>query len=58
MNYIRHKSESSCKRFLAILQKPSEKEISSLIHLALKYPPTINIIMCHKKDKKVYICPI
>ncbi|HEV8051927.1 MAG TPA: DUF6088 family protein [Parachlamydiaceae bacterium] len=31
--------EASCKRFLAILKNLSEKEINSLIRLALKYPP-------------------
>ena len=31
--------ESSCKRFLAILKDLSANEISSLVRLALKYPP-------------------
>jgi hypothetical protein len=31
--------ESSCRRFLSILRNLSEKELSSLARLALKYPP-------------------
>lgn len=31
--------ESSCKRFLAIIKTLDEKEINTLVRLALKYPP-------------------
>jgi hypothetical protein len=31
--------ESSCKRFLAILKNMTDKEVSTLVRLALKYPP-------------------
>jgi len=37
--------ESSCKQFLAILQNLSEKEICSLIRLAIKYPPATRALV-------------
>jgi hypothetical protein len=37
--------ESSCKRFLAILKELAEKEISTLIRLALKYPPATRALL-------------
>lgn len=37
--------ESSCRRFLAILRNLSEKESSSLIRLALKYPPATRALL-------------
>ncbi|OFX46840.1 MAG: hypothetical protein A2046_06880, partial [Bacteroidetes bacterium GWA2_30_7] len=37
--------ESSCRRFLAILKKYSEKEITSLVRLALKYPPSTRALL-------------
>lgn len=35
----------SCKRFLAIIEKLSEKEISTLVRLALKYPPATRALL-------------
>ncbi len=37
--------ESSCKRFLAILKELSEKDISSMVRLALKYPPAARALL-------------
>jgi len=37
--------ESSCKRFLAILNDRSEKEKNSLVRLALKYPPAARALL-------------
>ncbi|MBC7407980.1 MAG: hypothetical protein H7339_06290 [Arcicella sp.] len=37
--------ESSCKRFLAILKTLSEKDITSLIRLATKYPPATRALL-------------
>lgn len=37
--------ESSCKRFLAILKTFSEKDITSLIRLATKYPPATRALL-------------
>jgi hypothetical protein len=37
--------ESSCKRFIAIIKKLSEKEINSLVRLALKYPPSTRALL-------------
>ncbi|MFO7656619.1 MAG: DUF6088 family protein [Bacteroidales bacterium] len=37
--------ESSCKRFLAIIKNLSEKETSSLVRLALKYPPATRALL-------------
>jgi hypothetical protein len=37
--------ESSCKRFLAILKELSEKDISSMVRLALKYPPSARALL-------------
>ncbi|SEM57146.1 hypothetical protein SAMN05216436_105211 [bacterium A37T11] len=37
--------ESSCRRFLAILKTLSEKDTSSLIRLALKYPPATRALL-------------
>lgn len=37
--------EASCKRFLAILKKFSDKETNSLIRLALKYPPATRALL-------------
>lgn len=37
--------ESSCKRFLAILNKLNEKEINTLVRLALKYPPAARALL-------------
>lgn len=37
--------ETSCKRFLAILKKLSDKEINILIRLALKYPPSTRALL-------------
>lgn len=39
------KIESSCKRFLAILKDLSEIEKSSLVRLALKYPPATRALL-------------
>jgi hypothetical protein len=37
--------ESSCKRFLAILTNFKDKEITALIRLALKYPPSTRALL-------------
>lgn len=37
--------ETSCKRFLAIIQTFSDKEINSLVRLALKYPPSTRALL-------------
>jgi hypothetical protein len=37
--------EVSCKRFLAIIKNLSEKEINSLVRLALKYPPATRALL-------------
>ena len=37
--------ESSCKRFLAILKTLSEKDITSMIRLATKYPPATRALL-------------
>ena len=37
--------ESSCKRFLVIIKNLSEKEINSLVRLALKYPPSTRALL-------------
>ncbi len=37
--------ESSCRRFLAIIKNLSEKETSSLVRLALKYPPATRALL-------------
>lgn len=37
--------EASCMRFLAIIEKLSEKEISTLVRLALKYPPATRALL-------------
>lgn len=37
--------ESSCKRFLAILKTLSEKDTTSLIRLAIKYPPATRALL-------------
>lgn len=37
--------ESSCKRFLTIIKNLTEKEINSLIRLALKYPPSTRALL-------------
>ncbi len=37
--------EKSCKRFLAIIEKITEKEISTLVRLALKYPPATRALL-------------
>lgn len=37
--------ESSCKRFLALLKNLSDKEISNLTRLALKYPPATRALL-------------
>lgn len=37
--------ESSCKRFLAIIKDLTDKEISTLIRLALKYPPATRALL-------------
>jgi hypothetical protein len=37
--------ENSCKRFLAIIKKLSEKEINTLVRLALKYPPATRALL-------------
>ena len=38
-------TEASCKRFLAIIRKFSDKEISTLVRLALKYPPATRALL-------------
>lgn len=37
--------ESSCRRFLAIIKNLSKKETSSLVRLALKYPPATRALL-------------
>jgi hypothetical protein len=37
--------ESSCKRFLAILKKYTDKNINTLVRLALKYPPATRALL-------------
>jgi len=37
--------EDSCKRFLAIIKNFSEKDIKTLVRLALKYPPTTRALL-------------
>lgn len=37
--------KSSCERFLAIIQKLSEKETNTLVRLALKYPPATKALL-------------
>ena len=37
--------ESSCNRFLAIIKNFSDKEINSLVRLALKYPPSARALL-------------
>jgi len=37
--------ESSCKRFLSIIKTLSEKEINSLVRLALNYPPATRALL-------------
>jgi hypothetical protein len=37
--------ESSCKRFLAILTNFKDKEITALVRLALKYPPSTRALL-------------
>ncbi|MDD3300759.1 MAG: DUF6088 family protein [Bacteroidales bacterium] len=37
--------EASCKRFLAIIQTLNEKEIKTLVRLALKYPPATRALL-------------
>lgn len=37
--------EASCKRFLAIIKDFTEKEISTLVRLALKYPPATRALL-------------
>ncbi len=37
--------EASCKRFLSILKKIKEKEIKTLVRLALKYPPATRSLL-------------
>ena len=37
--------ESSCKRFLAILMNLKDKEITALVRLALKYPPSTRALL-------------
>ncbi len=37
--------EVSCKRFLAIIKKRSEKETNTLVRLALKYPPATRALL-------------
>lgn len=37
--------EVSCKRFLAIIKKLSDKEINTLVRLALKYPPATRALL-------------
>lgn len=38
-------TEEVCKRFLAIIRKFSDKEISTLVRLALKYPPATRALL-------------
>jgi hypothetical protein len=37
--------ENSCKRFLAIIKKFSDKQINELVRLALKYPPCTRALL-------------
>jgi len=37
--------EKSCKRFLAIIKNFSDKEINTLVRLALKYPPATRALL-------------
>ena len=37
--------ENSCKRFLAIIKKFSEKQINELVRLSLKYPPCTRALL-------------
>lgn len=37
--------ESSCKRFLVIIKSLSDKEITTLVRLALKYPPATRALL-------------
>lgn len=37
--------ESSCKRFLAIIKNYSDKDVSTLVRLALKYPPATKALL-------------
>jgi hypothetical protein len=37
--------ESSCKRFLAIIKNFSDKDINTLVRLALKYPPATRALL-------------
>lgn len=37
--------ESSCKRFLAIIKRIADKEINTMIRLALKYPPATRALL-------------
>lgn len=37
--------EASCRRFLAIIKKFSDKEINTLVRLALKYPPATRALL-------------
>lgn len=37
--------ESSCKRFLAILKNFTDKQINSMVRLALKYPPATRALL-------------
>lgn len=37
--------ESSCKRFLAIIKNYSDKDVNTLVRLALKYPPATKALL-------------
>jgi hypothetical protein len=37
--------EASCQRFLAIIKNYSEKDLNSLVRLALKYPPATRALL-------------
>ncbi|MBC6993363.1 DUF6088 family protein [Neolewinella lacunae] len=37
--------ETSCKRFLAIIEKLTDKETNALVRLALKYPPSTRALL-------------
>jgi hypothetical protein len=43
--------EVSCKRFLAIIKKLSDKEMNTLIRLALKYPPATRALLGASLDQ-------
>jgi hypothetical protein len=43
--------ESSCKRFLAIIKNLSDKETSTLVRLALKYPPATRALLGASLDQ-------